>query len=250
MHAELTNTSIDPREVAHYTALADTWWDREGPFWPLHVLNELRAAYIRDKLCEHFQRAESTEQPLTGLRILDIGCGGGILSESMARLGAKVHGIDVVERNIAIARHHARQSGLEIRYQLITAESLAKQRIQYDVVLNMKVVEHVTNLPGFLRACSELVRPQGAMFVATINRNPLSWLFAIVGAEYVFRLLPRGTHQWRRFRKPAEIETQLAGENMHVVARTGVRVNPLTRHMALTDFLGVNYMLMARKQRG
>ena len=249
MRAILTNNraSIDPSEVAFYTAMADKWWDQEGPFWPIHVLNELRVAYIRDILCDHFQRDNSAAQPLAGLTILDIGCGAGILSESVARLGASVHGIDVVERNIGIARCHAQQSDLDVRYQMITAESLEKQNVQYDVVLNMEVVEHVAHLTSFLRACTELVDHRGLMFVSTINRNPLSWLFAIVGAEYVFRLLPIGTHQWRRFRKPAEIETYLAAKDMHVIARKGVRVNPLTRRMALTDFLGVNYMLVAQK---
>lgn len=252
MHTELTSqdAGVDCKEIDYYNALADTWWDHEGPFWPLHVLNELRLAYIRDRLCEHFRRTASSAQPLSGLRVLDVGCGGGILSESMARLGASVHGIDAVERNLAIARRHARQSGLDIRYQSITAESLAKQNIRYDALLNMEVVEHVPDPSGFLQACAELVRPHGLMFVATINRNPLSWLFAILGAEYVFRLLPRGTHQWRRFRKPAEIEARLAYKDMRVVARTGVRVNPLTRRMALTDSLAVNYMLVAEKYRG
>ncbi len=242
--------SIDPGEVAHYTALADTWWDREGPFWPLHVLNELRVAYLRDRLCEYFHRDASRDQPLKGLRILDIGCGGGILSESMARLGAQVHGIDVVERNIIIAARHARQSDLDIHYQLITAERLSKQQVAYDTVLNMEVVEHVADLPGFLNACADLVQPQGLMCVATLNRNPLSWLFAIVGAEYLFRLLPKGTHQWRRFRKPQEISKYLAQKDMRVMAGTGVRVNPLTRRMALIDSLAVNYMLVAQKQSG
>ena len=242
--------SVDAREVAYYTAMAENWWDREGPFWPLHVLNDLRVEYIRNAVCDQFNLDNDAAQPLASLTILDIGCGGGILSESMARLGAQVHGIDVVERNIAIAHHHARQDGLDIDYQMITAECLSTRGIQYDVVLNMEVVEHVADVLGFLRAAANLVRPGGSMFVATINRNYLSWLVAIVGAEYVFRVLPKGTHQWRRFRKPSEIEACLSQECMQVTASTGVRVNPFTRHMVLTDSLAVNYMLAARKYGG
>jgi len=240
-------TSIDPAEVAHYTALAGTWWDKKGPFWPLHRLNELRIVYIRDMLCRHLHRDASVPSPLAGIRALDIGCGGGILSESMAALGATVHGIDVVERNIGIARTHARQSNLDVHYQAISAETLAQQGARYDVVLNMEVVEHVADLPGFLRACSALVKADGLMFVATINRTPLSWLTAIIGAEYILRWLPRGTHRWQRFPKPEELEQLLSNNGLRLIARTGVRVNPFTRHMSLTSFMGVNYMLLAEK---
>lgn len=241
------HASVDPDEVARYASLAETWWDRTGPFWPLHRLNELRVGYVRDTVCKIWQRDPATAQPLTELRTLDIGCGGGILSEAMAILGAEVHGIDVVDRNIAIARHHAGQTGLSIHYQTVTAETLARQRSQYDVVLNMEVVEHVADLPGFVRACAQLVRPGGIMFIATLNRTWLSWLTAIVGAEYVLRWLPKGTHRWRRFPKPAELEALLILQGMQVIARRGVRVNPLTRRMALTRFMGVNYMLVFQK---
>jgi 2-polyprenyl-6-hydroxyphenyl methylase/3-demethylubiquinone-9 3-methyltransferase len=242
-----TPSSIDPDEVQRYAGLAHTWWDRTGPFWPLHRLNELRVAYIRDTLCHFFQRDAGTSQPLSGLRMLDIGCGGGILSEAMAKLGAQMHGIDVVKRNIAIARWHARQSQLDIRYDLVTAEQLADQGAQYEVVLNMEVVEHVANLPGFVHACNRTVSDGGVQFIATINRTWLSWLTAIIGAEYILRWLPRGTHQWRRFPKPRELETLLESDQLSLVARTGVRVNPFTRRMALTPFMGVNYMLVAQK---
>lgn len=222
-------SSVDPDEVARYTALANLWWDNSGPFWPLHRLNELRVGYIRDQLCHYFQLNPHSQKPLEPLRILDIGCGGGILSEAMARSGATVHGIDVVERNIAIARHHAQQNQLNIQYQMITAEDLAQQGNGYDTVLNMEVVEHVAHLPGFVQACNRLVRPGGLMFIATINRTLLAWLTAIIGAEYILRWLPRGTHQWRRFPKPHELETLLNQDQLQVVARTGVKVNPLTR---------------------
>jgi 2-polyprenyl-6-hydroxyphenyl methylase/3-demethylubiquinone-9 3-methyltransferase len=240
--------SVDPQEVARYRALAETWWDATGPFWPLHRLNELRVEYIRQALCEIFDRDPDATYPLENLRILDIGCGGGILSESMARLGASVHGIDVVAKNITIARMHALQSQFDIHYQTVTVEELAEQDSRYDVVLNMEVVEHVAELPRFLQACNSLVRPGGVEIIATINRNPLSWLVAIVGAEYILGWLPKGTHQWRRFRTPAELTRLLHADGLEVSARTGVKVNPFNRSMHLTPFMGVNYMLIARKE--
>jgi 2-polyprenyl-6-hydroxyphenyl methylase/3-demethylubiquinone-9 3-methyltransferase len=240
-------SSVDPREAARYAALAETWWDKTGPFWPLHRLNELRVQYIRNQLCSLFQRDPAAARPLSGLRILDIGCGGGILSEAMVTLGAEVQGIDVVERNIAVARYHAGQSGLAIPYETVTAETLARQGIRYDVVLNMEVVEHVADLPGFVHACAQLVKPDGIMFIATINRTLLSWLTTIIGAEYLLRWLPRGTHQWRRFPKPRELEELLERDGMQLIARCGVRVNPFTRRMALTRFMSVNYMLVLKR---
>jgi 2-polyprenyl-6-hydroxyphenyl methylase/3-demethylubiquinone-9 3-methyltransferase len=242
------HTSVDAEEVARYAALADTWWDKSGPFWPLHRLNELRVQYIRDRVCDFFQRNPASVKPFVGLRMLDIGCGGGILSEAMSHLGAQVHGIDVVERNIAVARHHARQTGLAIHYETIAAEAMAQQDNTYDVVLNMEVVEHVADLSGFVHACTLLVRPSGLLMIATINRTWLSWLTAIIGAEYILGWLPKGTHQWRRFPKPAELEALLAKDQLPVIARTGVRVNPLNRRMSLTRFMGINYMLVAEKK--
>ncbi|MEE4379830.1 MAG: bifunctional 2-polyprenyl-6-hydroxyphenol methylase/3-demethylubiquinol 3-O-methyltransferase UbiG [Candidatus Competibacteraceae bacterium] len=241
------HSSIDPEEVARYTALANLWWDKSGPFWPLHRLNELRVGYIREQLCRWFQLDHQAQKPLEGLRILDIGCGGGILSEAVANGGATVHGIDVVERNIAIAHHHAQQNQLNIHYQMITAEELAQQGKHYDAVLNMEVVEHVAHLSGFVHACNQLVRPGGLMFIATINRTVLAWLIAIIGAEYILRWLPRGTHQWRRFPKPQELETLLNKDQLRIIDQSGVKVNPLTRRMTLTPFMGVNYMLVAQR---
>lgn len=240
-------SSIDPREVAYYEQLAATWWDIDGPFWPLHRLNALRAAYIRDALCDAFERDPTAPRPLAGLALLDVGCGGGILSEAMARLGADVHGIDVVERNVAVAGRHARGTGLPIRYEVVTAESLAASGARYDAVLNMEVVEHVADLPGFVHACARMVKPSGVMIIATINRTLLSYLFAIIGAEYVLGWLPRGTHRWRRFRKPREIQRLLEADGFEVAGRAGVKVNPLTRRFSLTSLLAVNYMLVARR---
>ena len=237
--------TIDQDEVAYYSQLADQWWDKDGKFWPLHLLNQLRTAYLRKAICQHFGRPYDATSPLSGLKILDIGCGGGILAESMAHLGASVQGIDVVERNINIARQHALQSGLPIEYEYLDVEEAVSRAQRYDVVLNMEVVEHVADLPLFMALCNQLVADGGVMYIATINRNLLSWLFAIVGAEYVLRWLPKGTHSWLKFVKPRELEELLARDNMTVNATTGVRVNPFTRQFSLTPRLSVNYMLSA-----
>ena len=245
-----TAPSIDPREVSRYDRLAHTWWDRQGPLWPIHALNTLRVRYLERQIAGHFGIGASSSERFAGLRILDIGCGGGVLSEALARLGADVTGIDVTRRNIHVARQHAAASGLQIYYLPGSAEHLAEAGERFDVVLNMEVVEHVADLDSFMTACSDLVRPGGMMFVATINRNPLAWLTAVFGAEYVLRWLPRGTHHWRKLRKPAEIEAQLARGQLKVTDRTGVLVNPLTRGMRQSRFTGINYMLSAVKSAG
>jgi 2-polyprenyl-6-hydroxyphenyl methylase/3-demethylubiquinone-9 3-methyltransferase len=242
-----SSPSVDPREVEHYASFAETWWDDGGPFWPLHRLNRLRTTWIAQHAAVYFDRDPDSDAPLAGLRVLDVGCGGGILSESMARLGASVTGIDMVQKNIAIAAHHAKQSGLDITYACDTAEALAERGEQFDIVLNMEVVEHVADLPGFMAACSSLVRAGGQMFVATLNRTPKSWLFGIVGAEYVMRWLPRGTHRWSLFRTPGEIEARLRDGGLAVVAQSGVQVNPVTRRFSLCRSLTVNYMLCAAR---
>ncbi len=241
------DSTVDAYEVDHYSALAETWWDTTGPFWPLHTLNALRVDYIRDRLCERMGRDAAVDVPLTGLRVLDVGCGGGILSESMARLGAAVTGIDVVEKNIGIARAHAGASGVDVTYRQQTASALAAEGAAYDVVLNMEVVEHVADLDAFMADCCALVRPGGTMFVATINRNPLAGFVAIFGAEYVLRWLPKGTHRYRMLRKPAEIVSRLEQGGLEVAGMTGVRVNPLNRSMALTRSTAINYMLVAHR---
>ena len=240
-------TTVNPEEVAFYQRLASLWWDEQGPFWPLHRMNHLRVGYIRDLLVQHFNLDASSDTPLKGLRILDIGCGGGILSEAIARLGASVHGVDVVSKNIGIAREHAKQSGLAIDYEVASAEILAGRGEQYHAVLNMEVVEHVAELPLFMESCTKVVRHGGLMFVATINRTLFSWVGAIIMAEYVLRWLPRGTHHWRRFPTPVEVENELSTGGMQVVARTGVTVNPLNWHFRLTPFMGINYILTAVK---
>lgn len=244
------DTTIDAREVEFYSRMAETWWDREGPFWPLHKLNELRTAYIRDKLCRHFGRDKAIDRPLDGLRVVDVGCGGGILSESMARLGAHVTGIDVVEKNIRVASLHAAREGLDIDYRATTASALASTGAVFDVVLNMEVVEHVADVDAFMRECAQLSAESGAMFVATINRTAKAWLFAIVGAEYVLRWLPRGTHRWSMFQRPAEIEAHLAARGIAVRDCVGVAVNPFARSLHMTRSLAVNYMMFCARDAG
>lgn len=246
----VAESNVDPAEVAAFERLAATWWDPAGPFWPLHGLNALRARYLRERLATAFERDPSDPRPLAGLRLLDVGCGGGILSESMAALGADVHGIDVVARNVAIAATHARDSGLPVRYEVGTARDLLARAERYDVVLCMEVVEHVPRPAELLAECSRLLRTGGVMVVATINRTASSWLMAIVGAEYVLRWLPRGTHRWSRFVTPDEVEGALAAGGLEVRARTGVRVNPLTRRFGLTRGLAVNYMVVACRAGG
>ncbi|MGD8349670.1 MAG: bifunctional 2-polyprenyl-6-hydroxyphenol methylase/3-demethylubiquinol 3-O-methyltransferase UbiG [Gammaproteobacteria bacterium] len=244
----MQSSTIDHREVAYYERLATEWWNEAGKFWPLHRLNALRVEYLKARICEHFDRTADAAKPLAGLSVVDIGCGGGILAEAMAGLGAEVHGIDVVEKNIEVARRHSRKSGLAIEYEQVTAEALAARGNRYDVLLNMEVVEHVADLPLFMSACGKLVGDTGVAFVATINRNFKSWLFAIVGAEYILRWLPRGTHSWRRFVRPDELRSLLQRDGLEIVDSTGVAVNPLTRKFRLGSSLAVNYMLCASRR--
>lgn len=242
------SSSVDPAEVERYQRMSWLWWDPNGPMWPLHVLNDLRRVWIRDQLCSALDRHPQQQLPLDSVAVLDIGCGGGLLCEAMARMGAQVHGVDVVERNIAIARQHADVNGLAIDYEVTTAEALAARGAQYDVVLNMEVVEHVADLAGFMDAVNALVRPGGHTFVSTLNRNAISWVVGIVGAEYIFRILPKGTHQWRRFVRPVELDEHLDRGGIRVIERTGVKVNPLNRRMWLSPSLSVNYMIFGRRE--
>lgn len=236
--------SVDPEEVARYQRLAATWWDEKGPFWPLHVLNRVRTDWIVEHLAKSLGRDSEAPLPLAGLRMLDVGCGGGILSESMARHGAEVLGIDVTPRNIVVATSHAEGSGLGVEYRHVALEDLHQDG--FDVVLNMEVIEHVVDPQAFLRQCIARVRPGGFLVLATLNRTAASFVAGIIGAEYIFRILPRGTHQWRRFVRPIELIRSLDAAGCRLVARSGVAVNPLTRRMRLTRYEGINYMLLAR----
>ena len=245
MGARQSNT-VDPAEIARFDQLATTWWDPEGPMWPLHRLNELRAPFILDAIAQHLTGPRVAARRLAGLTVLDIGCGAGLLSEAMAEHGAQVTGVDPSERNISIARRHAAGRGLDIGYRVGTAESLGERT--FDVVLNMEVVEHVEHLADFMAHCCALTRPGGLQFVATINRTWLSFLVAIVGAEHLLRWLPRGTHRWKKFVTPAEAAGLLHAGGLELLAKRGVSVNPLTRDFRLIDSDRVNYMVAAQRK--
>lgn len=240
--------SVDPREVEQFARLAARWWDPRGPMAPLHKLNPVRLAYIRDNTAEHFGRDANKLGCLKGLRILDIGCGAGLLSEPLARLRAELTGIDPAAENIAAARAHAVQSGVTVDYRDTTAEALAGSGEQFDVVLAMEVVEHVVDMPSFVATCASLVKPGGLLFAATLNRTLKSFALAIVGAEYVLRWLPRGTHQWDKFVTPEELETAIEDAGLSVTGERGVIFNPLAARWQLSSDMDVNYMLVAAKE--
>ena len=240
------SASVDDSEVAKFAALAESWWDSEGPFRPLHKFNPVRIRFIRDRLAGHFNRDPLSPEPLAGLRLLDIGCGGGLLTEPLTRLGATVVGIDATEKNIRIAALHAEQGGLSIDYRHTTSEALDEAGERFDAVLNMEVVEHVADVDAFLTASGNLVGNGGLMIAATLNRTAKSFALAIVGAEYVLRWLPRGTHDWRRFVRPSELAAGLRHAGMTVTSLTGVVFNPLTGIWSLSERdLDVNYMAVA-----
>jgi len=247
--AQETSGTIDSEEVARFSAMAEDWWDPAGDFKPLHKFNPVRLAYIKREVCRHFGRDPNASDAFKGLRFLDIGCGGGLLSEPMARLGADVVGADPSETNIKIARLHMQSSGLEIDYRSESAEQLAAAGESFDVVLNMEVVEHVADVPLFLEATGSLVRPGGLMFVATINRTLKAYALAIVGAEYVLRWLPRGTHSYEKLVKPEEIEGPLRTAGLKIIDRSGVSYNPITDSWAPSRDMDVNYMLLAEKAK-
>ncbi len=236
-------TSIDASEIAKFEAMAAEWWDPHGKFRPLHMLNPTRLDYITQQIAAEFDRDLDDPAPFSGLRILDIGCGGGLLSEPMARLGAEVLGADAAERNIPVAQIHAEQSGLAIEYRHTSAEALAAQGEAFDVVLNMEVIEHVADPPAYLAACFALLKPGGLMVCSTINRNPKSFAMAIVGAEYVMRWLPKGTHEWRKFITPDELFSMLLAAGFDPVDRQGFVFNPITWQWGLSSRdLSVNYV--------
>lgn len=240
-------STIDNDEVERFSKLAAEWWNPKGKFKPLHKFNPVRLRYISQMVCTHFDRDPNSERPFEGLRLLDIGCGGGLLSEPMARLGADVVGADASSTNIEVAKIHAGQSGLDIDYRATTSEALNEAGETFDVILNMEVVEHVADVDLFLQSCAAMVRPGGLMFVATINRTMKAWGLAIVGAEYVLGWLPKGTHQYEKLVKPAEIDAALTGTGMDVFARSGVFYNALADEWRLSRDMDVNYMVVARR---
>lgn len=241
-------TTVDPAEIAKFEAMAAEWWDLEGKFKPLHMLNPTRLDYITQQIASEFDRDLSADKPFEGLRILDIGCGGGLLCEPMARLGATVVGADAAERNIPVAQIHAEQSGLTIDYRFTTAEDMAAAGEQFDIVLNMEVVEHVADPQSYLTACHDLLKPGGLHICSTINRNPKSFAMAIVGAEYIMRWLPKGTHEWDKFITPQELFELMEKAGLNPVDRKGFKFNFLqfTWSISATD-LSVNYVTAALK---
>ena len=240
------SASIDPQEVAKFSAIAAEWWDPAGKFAPLHKFNPVRLGFIRAEAARHFERDGRSLRPFEGLSLLDIGCGGGLLSEPMARLGFAVTGADASEKNIGTARAHAAQSGLAIDYRAASAEALAAEGLSFDVVLNMEVVEHVADVSAYLAACTRLVKPGGLTFVATLNKTLKSLALAKIGAEYVLGWLPRGTHDWNRFIAPAELKETLEESGLTVLNTQGVSFNPLGWDWRLSSDVDVNYMIVAR----
>lgn len=229
-------TNIDPLEIAKFSEHASHWWDKSGEFKPLHEINPLRLAYINQKV------------PLTGKTVIDIGCGGGILSESMAELGAKVTGVDMSEAALNVAKLHLHESHAEVEYVLTTAENIAAERSgQYDVVTCLEMLEHVPDPASIIKACAELVKPGGHVFFSTLNRNLKAYLFAIVGAEYILKLLPQHTHDFAKFIRPAELSNWARLANLNVEDMTGMTYNPLTRQYKLTDDVSVNYLVHLKK---
>lgn len=243
----MTETTINDAEIAKFTAMAEQWWDPKGKFKPLHKFNPVRLSYIREHLLSHLGRDGTAMRPFEGLTILDVGCGGGLLCEPLARLGATVTGIDAAERNITIAKLHAAQSELEIDYQATTSEALAAEGKTFDMVLNMEVVEHVDNVPLYMKSCADLVKPGGLTLTATINRTLRANLFAVIGAERVLRWLPVGTHDWNKFLTPDEIKTLLIRNGLRVTAETGVVYHPLGDEWRRSPDMAINYMIMAER---
>lgn len=252
-HAEIapehiSSVSVDPREMESFARMAADWWNPTGKFKPLHVMNAFRIDFIKRTLCEHFNLDPENTDPLSGLRILDIGCGGGLLCEPLTRLGAKVTGVDALEKNLKTAKTHAEQMGLKIDYRHGTIEQLVQSgEHPFDAVLNMEVIEHVANPPDFIRDCGAMARPGGLMICSTINRTLKAFAFAIVGAEYILRWLPRGTHQYEKLVKPEELKSWLLGADLYPDPSIGMSLNPLTERWKFSADLSINYVTVARK---
>ncbi|MEM8616790.1 MAG: bifunctional 2-polyprenyl-6-hydroxyphenol methylase/3-demethylubiquinol 3-O-methyltransferase UbiG [Pseudomonadota bacterium] len=243
--------SLDPDEVAKFSAIAAEWWDPKGKFRPLHRFNPVRLAYIRDMAEQHFGLELGQRRPLEGLRLLDIGCGGGLVSEPMTRLGASITGVDASEANIKTALAHAHESGLDIDYRAGTVEGLLDAgEAPFDIVLNLEVVEHVANPAGFLSDCAKLVKPGGMTLTATLNRTAKAYALAIFGAEYVLGWLPKGTHEFEKFLTPEEVAAPLKASGLEVQPAQGVSYNPFLAEWRLSRDTKVNYMVMATRPPG
>lgn len=240
--ADPAHTTVDPAEIERFSRIAAEWWDPTGKFAPLHRLNPLRIGYIRDRAAQHWQRDPLSGQPLQGLSLLDIGCGGGLLSEPMTRLGAQVTGVDAASRNVRVASRHAEGQALAIDYRQGSAEALAESGAQFDMVLALEIVEHVADVDLFLKSCGHMVKPGGLLFLSTLNRTAKAWALAIAGAEYLLGWLPRGTHDWRRFLRPSEVATMLRRRGARFADLVGVSYSPLADSWRISRDLEVNYM--------
>ena len=251
---QITSVSVDPAEMASFSRMAEDWWNPEGMFKPLHQMNGFRIDFIKRTICEHYDRDPEADLPLKGLRLLDIGCGGGLLCEPMTRLGASVTGVDALERNVKTAKTHAETVGLDIDYRHGTIEQLVQSgEAPFDAVLNMEVIEHVANPPDFIKDCAAMVRPSkgktkgGLMCCSTINRTMKAFLFAIVGAEYIMRWLPTGTHHYDKFITPEELQGWLNAADLNAEPSIGMSLNPLTSVWKYSDDLSINYVTVATK---
>lgn len=245
--SETKATTIDAEEIARFSALAAEWWNPTGKFRPLHKFNPVRLTYIKEQVCQHFNLDPNSAKPFAGLRFLDIGCGGGLLCEPMARLGAEIVGADASETNIEVAKIHAAQSGVTVDYRATSAEDLADANEQFDVILNMEVVEHVADIDLFMASCCKMVKPGGLMFIATINRTPKARLLAIFMAEQVLRWLPIGTHEYEKLVKPEELYNALSVSGMSVMDETGVTYNPILDRWGKARDMDVNYMILGSR---
>ncbi len=239
-------TTINKEEIQKFSKLANEWWDVDGKFKPLHMFNPIRIEYILDKISKHFQISRNRKNLLQNIEILDIGCGGGLISEPMAQLGGKVTGIDAAEKNIKVASLHSKKSDLKINYLNKSPEQLNSKK-KFDVILNLEIVEHVNNLDLYLKSCSHLLKKNGLMFTATINRTLMSYVKAIIGAEYILRWLPIGTHDWNKFIKPEELEKQLFDKNFRTEDLKGLEFNPILKKWKKSDDLSVNYIICSIK---
>ena len=239
-------STINKEEIQKFSKLADEWWDVKGKFKPLHMFNPIRIEYISENIKQHFKLDNKKTSFLDGLKILDIGCGGGLISEPMARLGGKVTGIDASEKNIKVAKVHSKKSNLDINYLNKSPEQL-KDFEKYDVILNLEIVEHVDNVNLYIKSCYDLLKEDGLMFTATLNRSLMSYLKAIIGAEYILRWLPIGTHDWNKFIKPEELEQFLLNEKFSTVDIKGLDFNPLTNKWKKSNNLAVNYIICSSK---
>ena len=239
-------TTVNKEEIQKFSLLADEWWNMEGKFKPLHMFNPIRIKYIIDICSSHYNLNKDKNLPLKGLKILDIGCGGGLISEPMCRLGAQVTGIDASEKNIKVASLHAKKNNLKINYLTASPEKMTQYE-EFDIILNLEIVEHVDNLNLYLEACSRLLKKNGIMFTATINRTLTSYIKAIIGAEYVLRWLPIGTHDWNKFVKPEELEKKLTNLNFLLKDMSGLNFNLLSRKWEKSNNLSVNYIIAVQK---